>query len=83
VENRTVNVVPLDGNEAAFSIAVVPFAAKNNELHLVVGTAADTLVSPRTCSSGFLRTYTFTNDGTGIELLHTVSSVLLPLDSVF
>jgi splicing factor 3B subunit 3 len=38
---RTVRVIPLDNNEAAFSLAIVPFAARGNELHLVVGTAQD------------------------------------------
>jgi splicing factor 3B subunit 3 len=41
-------------------------------MHLVVGTAQDTLLSPRSCTSGFLRTYRFTEDGVGLELLHKV-----------
>ena len=69
-------MVHLDNNEAAFSIAVVPFSAKNNELHLVVGTAQDTFLAPRSCTSGFLRTYRFVNDGRDLELLHKVSSTL-------
>jgi splicing factor 3B subunit 3 len=72
VEARTVALFPLDNNESAFSVAVVPFAARNNELHLVVGTAQDTKLVPKTCTSGFLRTYAFKNDGTGLELLHKV-----------
>lgn len=62
----------MEGNEAAFSLAIVPFSARDNELHLVVGTAADTFISPRSCSSGFLRTYKFINDGAGLEFLHKV-----------
>ena len=62
----------MDNNEAAFSIAIVPFSAKNNELHLVVGTAQDTFLAPRSCTSGFLRTYRFTDDGRNLELLHKV-----------
>lgn len=69
---RTVAHIPLDSNEAAFSLAIVPFSARGGDLHLVVGTAADTKVSPRSCSSGFLRTYKFTDDGAGLELLHKV-----------
>jgi splicing factor 3B subunit 3 len=67
-----VATVPIDNNECAFSIAVVPFAARGGELHLVVGTAQDTFLAPRSCTSGFLRTYQFTNDGAGLELLHKV-----------
>ncbi|KAL1695035.1 CPSF A subunit region-domain-containing protein [Schizophyllum commune] len=78
-QNSTVAVIPLDNNEAAFSIAVVPFSARNGELFLVVGTAANTRVSPRTCSSGYLRTYQFTNDGAGLELHHKTETDDVPL----
>lgn len=71
-QSKTVNVIPLDNNEGAFSIAVVPFAARGGELHLVVGTAQDTFLAPRSCTSGFLRTYRFTEDGQNLELLHKV-----------
>ena len=74
IEAKTVAVVPLEDNEAAFSLAVVPFSARGGELHLVVGTAADTLLSPRSCSSGYLRTYKFINDGAGLEFQHKVRS---------
>lgn len=75
VDGKTISVVPLDGNESAFSLAVVPFSAKGNELHLVVGTAADTKLSPRACSSGFLRVYKFIEDDRQLELVHKVSGV--------
>ncbi len=73
LQAETVSVVHIDNNEAAFSVAIVPFAVKNNELHLVVGTSQDTFLAPRSCTSGFLRTYRFTDDGRGLELLHKVS----------
>lgn len=79
VEGRTVSTLALDNNEAAFSLAFVPFSARNNELHLVVGTAQDTLLSPRSCTSGFLRTYRFTEDGVGLELLHKTETDDVPL----
>ena len=65
-------MIPLENNEAAFSLAVVPFSARGGELHLVVGTAADTFLSPRSCASGYLLTYKFINDGAGLELHHKV-----------
>ncbi|KAF7782979.1 hypothetical protein Agabi119p4_2355 [Agaricus bisporus var. burnettii] len=79
VEGKTISVVPLDGNESAFSLAVVPFSAKGNELHLVVGTAADTKLSPRTCSTGFLRVYKFLEDGRQLELVHKTEIDDVPL----
>ncbi|KAF8580455.1 hypothetical protein K439DRAFT_1654330 [Ramaria rubella] len=79
VQSTTVAMIPLDGNEAAFSVAVVPFSARDNELHLVVGTAADTFLSPRSCTSGFLRTYRILEEGRGLELLHKTECDDVPL----
>ena len=79
IEAKTVAVVPLEDNEAAFSLAIVPFSARGGELHLVVGTAADTLLSPRSCSSGYLRTYKFIHNDTGLEFQHKVCSFCMSL----
>jgi hypothetical protein len=38
------------------TFAVVPFLAQAGEAHLVVGMAANTFLSPRSCSSDFLQT---------------------------
>lgn len=43
-----------------------------NVLHRVVGTAQDTLLSPRSCAGGFLQVYKLTNDGEGLELVPKV-----------
>lgn len=72
IENKTVKVIQLDNNEAAFSLAVVSFSAKGSEMFLCVGTAASTFLAPRTCSSGYIRTYAFKEDGAELELLHKV-----------
>lgn len=72
-------LVQLDNNEAAFCLAIVPFTARGNEHHLVVGTASDTCLTPRSCTSGFLRTYTITQDGAGLELLHKTELDDVPL----
>jgi splicing factor 3B subunit 3 len=66
--------IELDENEAAFSIAVVPFVEKNGELCLVVGTAVDVTLSPRTTSGGFLRVYKISQDGRSLEYMHKVST---------
>ncbi|KAK0225582.1 CPSF A subunit region-domain-containing protein [Armillaria fumosa] len=79
IEAKTVAVVHLDNNEAAFSLAIVPFSARSGDLHLVVGTAADTIVSPRSCTSGYFRTYKFTDDGAGLQLLHKTETDDVPL----
>ena len=48
-------------------------------MHLVVGTAQDTFLAPRSCTSGFLRTYRFVNDGEGLELLHKTETNDVPM----
>ncbi|KAG8214047.1 CPSF A subunit region-domain-containing protein [Butyriboletus roseoflavus] len=79
VESKTVSLIHLDNNEAAFSLAVVPFATRGGELHLIVGTASNTFLAPRSCSSGFLRTYKFIEDGAGLELVHKTETDDVPL----
>ncbi|KZV60134.1 hypothetical protein PENSPDRAFT_760172 [Peniophora sp. CONT] len=79
IRNESVGVVELDGNEAAFSLAIVPWSARGGELHLVVGTARGTRLQPRSCESGFLRVYRFTEGGRGIELVHKTETDDVPL----
>ncbi|EIM81285.1 uncharacterized protein STEHIDRAFT_86633 [Stereum hirsutum FP-91666 SS1] len=78
-EGKSVAEIPIDNNEAAFSLAIVPFSVRNNEYHLVVGTAQDTFLAPRSCTSGFLRTYKFVDDGAGLELLHKTETDDIPM----
>lgn len=79
VNSKTVAVYELDNNEAAFSVAVVPFSARSGELLLVVGTASNTQLAPRTCSSGYLRVYAFTEGGSALELLHKTETDDVPM----
>lgn len=83
VENSTVRVIHMDNNEAAFSLAVIPFAARNGDLFLCVGTASSTFLAPRSCTSGFIRTYAFTEDGANLELLHKVRRIYLTSDDYY
>ena len=55
-----------------FSITMVNFHSHNNELFLVVGTAKDANLAPRTCSSGYLYVYQFSEDGNNLNLFHKV-----------
>jgi hypothetical protein len=43
-----------------------------NDLFLVVGTAQNMILAPKSCSAAYLRTYRFTNQDRGLELLHKV-----------
>lgn len=67
--------VDLEDNEAATSMAIVSFVNAQDPAAppvLVVGTAKDAFVQPRTCKNGFLRVYRFVDEGTRIELIHKV-----------
>ena len=56
------------------SIAVCTFASRSDtEWYVVVGTARDMILSPRTCSSGSLVLFRFSPDFTKLEHVHTVS----------
>ncbi|KAF8893537.1 CPSF A subunit region-domain-containing protein [Infundibulicybe gibba] len=78
IEAKTVALIPMEDNEAAFSLAIVPFSARGGELHMVVGTAANTFISPRSCTTGYLRTYKFNADG-GLEFQHKTEVDDVPL----
>ena len=72
---ETLSITDLDDNEAAFCIQTILFPnTAPGETFIVVGTAKDVILSPRQCSSGFLRTYKMSSSGTDLELVHVVSS---------
>ena len=60
----------LEDNECATSIAAAPFAGQDDEIFLVVGTAKDLKVSPRSYSAGFLHVYRFHEEGRELEFIH-------------
>eukprot|EP00057_Strongylocentrotus_purpuratus_P001335 XP_001198237.2 PREDICTED: splicing factor 3B subunit 3 isoform X2 [Strongylocentrotus purpuratus] len=70
VQGQTLDMVELEQNEAAFSLALVKFANREDETHVLVGTAKDVTLSPRTCSGGAIHTYLLTEEGKKLEFLH-------------
>lgn len=48
------------------------FANREDETHVLVGTAKDVTLSPRTCSGGAIHTYLLTEEGKKLEFLHKV-----------
>ncbi|KAI9886022.1 MAG: pre-mRNA-splicing factor rse1 [Watsoniomyces obsoletus] len=66
----TLQRIELEDNEAAVSIATVPFASQDNETFLVVGTGKDMVVSPRSSNGGFIHVYRFLEDGKELEFIH-------------
>lgn len=76
LKSNTVHRIELENNEAAFSVAVVPFASAVDEhgqpgaLHVVISSAVQTVVSPRQFKQAYLTVYRLVEDGKGLELLH-------------
>ncbi|KAL4808201.1 CPSF A subunit region-domain-containing protein [Aspergillus unguis] len=70
VEQAIVATVELEENEAAVSIATVPFTSQDDETFLVVGTAKDMSVNPPSSSGGYLHIYRFQEDGKELEFIH-------------
>ncbi|KKY32709.1 putative pre-mrna-splicing factor rse1 [Diaporthe ampelina] len=62
--------VDLDGNEAAVSVAVVPFASQDGESFLIVGTAKDLILNPRQFTEGYIHIYRFQENGRELEFIH-------------
>ena len=69
----------LEDNECAVSIAIAPFSGQDDEAFLVVGTAKDLIVSPRSYSGGFLHVYRFHEEGKEIEFIHKTKVEQPPL----
>ena len=81
-QGRTLDLVQFEQNEAAFSLAVCQFSARGeNDWYVVVGTAKDLVLTPRSCSSGSLIVFRISPEGGKLEHVHTVSylSFLLAL----
>lgn len=64
------STIELEENEAAVSVAAVPFASQDDETFLVVGTGKDMTVNPASSSGGFIHIYRFQEDGKELEFIH-------------
>ncbi|XP_046843553.1 splicing factor 3B subunit 3-like [Xenia sp. Carnegie-2017] len=83
IKGETLDLVELKQNEAAFSVCVCRFASKGpDETYILVGTATDMTLKPRSCSGGAIHTYklvTMMNyGGQKLELVHTTEMDDIP-----
>lgn len=60
----------LEDNEAALSVAAIPFASQDDETFLVVGTGQNMIASPPSSSGGFIHIYRFQENGRELEFIH-------------
>ncbi|KAH9907364.1 Pre-mRNA-splicing factor rse-1 [Xylariomycetidae sp. FL2044] len=70
LHEQVLQKLDLEANEAATSVAVVPFTSQDGESFLVVGTGKDMVVDPRQFSAGFIHIYRFHEDGKELEFVH-------------
>lgn len=61
--------IDLTDNEAAVSVAVVPFASQGDSF-LVVGTGKNMILNPRQATEGAIHVYRFLEDGKELEFIH-------------
>jgi splicing factor 3B subunit 3 len=69
-EPRVLQIIDLEGNEAAVSASVVSFASQEDESFLIIGTGKDIVPSPRQFSGGYIYVYLFHKDGKDLEFMH-------------
>ncbi|KAI5297268.1 hypothetical protein KEM56_004942, partial [Ascosphaera pollenicola] len=62
--------IELEDNEAAVSIAAVPFTSQDDETFLVVGTGKNMVANPRSFSAGYIHVYRFQEEGKELEFIH-------------
>ncbi|KAJ9450267.1 putative splicing factor 3B subunit 3 [Diplonema papillatum] len=66
----THDLIELEENQAAVSIATCTFHDTGGEVHLVVGTVKDFIPNPNCYSSGLLLTFRLREEGKELDLVH-------------
>jgi splicing factor 3B subunit 3 len=69
-EKAVIDTVFLEDNEAAVSIAAVPFNSQDDETFLLIGTGKDMQATTTTESTGFIHVYRFQENGKSLEFIH-------------
>ncbi|CAG9837474.1 unnamed protein product [Diabrotica balteata] len=71
VQGTTYNLIRLEQNEAAMSLALLKFHGQpEHQWFLILGIAKDLQLIPRQCSMGYLDTYKVDTSGKEFELIH-------------
>ncbi|XP_031565334.1 splicing factor 3B subunit 3-like [Actinia tenebrosa] len=57
IKGETMDLVQLEQNEAVISVCVLSFSCRPEESFVIVGTAKDMTLNPRSCAAGYLHAY--------------------------
>lgn len=71
-DHKLLDLIEFEDNEAAFSACIVNFVSNPGEQFLVVGTARDMKLHPRSFSSASIIVFAFREQGKRLEYLHRV-----------
>ena len=75
-QGETVQKIHLEQNESAVSVAICKFTNQGDQAYVLVGVARDLQLNPRQArGGGEINTYTLSEDGSKLELVHKVSRV--------
>ncbi|KAL4657067.1 splicing factor 3B subunit 3 [Arapaima gigas] len=79
IQGTSLDVVQLEQNEAAFSVAVCRFAGSGDDWYVLVGVARDLILNPRSVGGGFIYTYRLVGGGDKLEFVHKTPVEDVPL----
>uniref|UniRef100_A0AAY5L0G0 Splicing factor 3B subunit 3 n=1 Tax=Esox lucius TaxID=8010 RepID=A0AAY5L0G0_ESOLU len=79
IQGSTLDLVQLEQNEAAFSVAVCRFASGGDDWYVLVGVARDMILNPRSVGGGFIYTYRLGGGGDKLEFMHKTPVEDVPL----
>lgn len=61
-----------------YSIALIKFASRPDNVYVLVGISKDLVLNPRSLSAGYVYTYELTNSGEQLELVHKTQMEEMP-----
>uniref|UniRef100_A0AAY5ESN1 Splicing factor 3B subunit 3 n=1 Tax=Electrophorus electricus TaxID=8005 RepID=A0AAY5ESN1_ELEEL len=77
IQGSTLDLVQLEQNEAAFSVAVCRFGG--DDWYVLVGVARDMILNPRSVAGGYIYTYRLAGGGEKLEFVHKTAVEDVPL----
>jgi splicing factor 3B subunit 3 len=75
----TIELLEFEENEVALSCALVNFTSRPGQTFLVVGSAKDVNLHPRSCSAAFITLYTIIEGGKKLEVYYKMPVEDIPL----
>ena len=73
ISGQTIQKIPLEQNEAAFSIALCKFIGQGDVPFILIGVAKDLHLNPRECNGGLIYTYKLVEEGRRLDPVHVTA----------